>query len=163
MENFQIKSFKKGDEETIHKLVKTVYDEFVKHENTKEGNQLFYDWIAPENIAGRQKYQNNLWLAWSNDKLAGIIEIRDNKNITLLFVDRQFQGHGIASALFQTMLSECIKRETAINKFFVHASLCSVPVYKNLGFSVIHKTQKENGIYYVPMEMDIRKYRITKS
>ncbi|QGY47937.1 GNAT family N-acetyltransferase [Maribellus comscasis] len=155
MEEYSIKPFKQGNEKAVHQLVKTVYDEFVRHENTEEGNLLFYDWIMPQKIAARQKQQNNLWLAWSSNKIIGMMEIRDNQNITLLFVDKNYQKRGIARNLFQTALNEYKKREFNLDKFYVHASLSSVPVYKSLGFNVVSKARKENGIYYVSMETNI--------
>ena len=155
MKTVQIKSFQSGEEQAAHQLVKSVYDEYVAPENTPEGNQHFYDWIAPDQIAKRQEKQNNLWLAWDNVQLAGLIEIRDGNNITLLFVDKAWQKRGIATLLFQTALKECLKRNPDLDKFLVHASLCSVPVYKSFGFKVTEKARKENGIYFVPMELQI--------
>jgi len=155
MGRFEIRQFIPGDEKLIHELVKTVYDEFISQENSKEGNQLFYDWITTENIASRQQAQNNLWLAWEQKKLVGVIELRDKQHITLLFVDKSYQGLGIATQLFKKSVNESMNRFPEIDKFFVHASLCSVPAYKSLGFKVTGAAKKENGIYYVPMEMQI--------
>ena len=158
MGKFQIKQYNPGDEKLVHALVKTVYDEFISHENSKEGNKLFYDWITTENIAGRQQVQNNLWLAWERKKLAGVIEIRDKQHITLLFVDKLYQGLGIATQLFQKAINESIRRYPETDKFFVHTSLCSVPFYKSLGFKITGKARNKNGIYYIPMEIPISKH-----
>jgi hypothetical protein len=38
--------------------------------------------------------QINLLVAFLDSKLVGMIEIRDNKNTSLLFVDKEFQGQG---------------------------------------------------------------------
>lgn len=162
MKWLQIKRYKLGDEKPVHELVKSVYDEFISHENSIEGNELFYNWIAPDSIARRQEAQNNLWIAWADGEVVGIIEIRDNKNITLLFVDKFYQSRGIATNLLQTALSVSIGRNPKLEKFFVHASLCSMPVYKRLGFKVTGKARKDKGIYYVPMELPIEKSNYQK-
>ena len=157
MDCYKIKEYKPGHEQEVYCLVKAVYDEFISHENSTDGNQLFYEWISPGEIANRQKSQNNMWLAWMGKELLGMIEIRDSNTVSLLFVNKYYQNNGIARHLFQTALTECTKRGSDIDKFYVHASICSVLVYKNLGFYVTGKAHKENGIYYVPMEMTINK------
>ncbi len=155
MNLFRIKQYAPGNGQKVYSLIKAVYDEFVAPENSEGGNNLFYQWIAPNKIANRQKQQNNMWLAWDEEKIVGVIEMRDRNNITLFFVDKHYQNRGIARLLFQTAIAACTKRTPTIEKFHVHASICSVPVYKCFGFYETGKAHKRNGIHYVPMEMDI--------
>jgi predicted GNAT family N-acyltransferase len=152
----RIEKYQSGQEKEIHQLIKRVYDEFVAPDYTDEGNRLFYQWIESDMIAERQRDEINLWVTLDDsEKIVGIIEIRDNKNITLLFVDKAWQGQGIAKRLFTTALSEIIRRIPALRKLAVHASPCSVQAYKKLGFNETGEMQEESGIKYLPMEMDI--------
>lgn len=155
METIKIKPYKKGQESAIYHLIKKVYDEFVSKEYTNEGNEFFYNWISPEKIADRQKNKNNLWIATEGSKIVGMIEIRENKNISLLFVEKNYQGQGIATKLFKKALMVCIQRDPSIRKFYVHASMFSIPVYRKMGFAETNIIQEENGIKYLPMEMII--------
>jgi predicted GNAT family N-acyltransferase len=140
----------------IFQLIKIVYDEFVAIDYSEEGNRFFYNWIEPLKIAERQKNQINLWVAMDDSKLVGMIEIRENKYISLLFVEKTYQGQGIAKFLFQKSLKECLKREPKPDKFQVHASPFSIPIYKKLGFVETDSLQEEHGIKYLPMEMKIQ-------
>jgi GNAT superfamily N-acetyltransferase len=157
MNTIEIEQYQNGQEIMIHQLIKKVYDEFVSIDYCEEGNKFFYDWIQPSRIAERQRNQINLWVAFMDLKLVGMIEVRDNKFISLLFVDKDYQGQGIAKRLFDESLKEIIRRDSKLNKFYVHASPYSIPIYKKLGFIETDKMQEENGMKYLPMEMTINK------
>lgn len=152
---YKIQPYRNGQEEAISKLIKNVYDEFVAHDCAENGNQFFYDWIAPDKIANRQIDQVNLLVATIETKIVGIIEIRENKNISLLFVDKSCQGKGIARRLYKTALEICFSRDEQLEKFYVHASPFSIPVYERLGFKAKGSMQEQHGIKYLPMEMDL--------
>jgi GNAT superfamily N-acetyltransferase len=157
MDTMKIEKYQDGQEIAIHQLIKRVYDEFVSIDYSDEGNKFFYDWIQPSRIVERQKSQINLLVALVDSKLVGMIEIRDNKNISLLFVDKEYQGQGIAKRLFQESLKTCIQRDSALDKFYVHASPFSIPIYMKLGFEETDVMQVQFGIKYLPMEMKIKK------
>jgi len=156
MEKLIIKKFQKGQEESIFKLIKKVYDEFVAKDYSEEGNQFFYDWINPDKILERQKSQVNLLVALQDSQIIGMIEIRENINISLLFVDQEFHGQGIAKRLFKEALQMVIQRDSTIKKLYVHASPYSIPIYEKLGFVETDTLQENNGIKYLPMEMRVR-------
>jgi len=157
MGKVKIEFYQKGQETAIHQLIKTVYDEFVSGDYSEEGNQFFYDWIHPLRIAERQQTSESLLVAKVGSKLAGMIEIRDNHTISLLFVDKAYQRQGIARKLLREALKKCIRRNVMPDRIYVHASPFSMPVYKKLGFVETDAMQEENGIKYVPMEMRIKK------
>jgi ribosomal protein S18 acetylase RimI-like enzyme len=157
MNTIRIEKYKNGQEIMIHQLIKKVYDEFVSIVYCEEGNRFFYDWIQPSKIAERQHNQRSILVAFIDSKLVGMIETRDNKYISLLFVDKEYQGQGIARRLFDESLKEIIRRDSKPTKFYVHASPYSIPIYKKLGFIETDKMQEENGIKYLPMEMVIKK------
>jgi GNAT superfamily N-acetyltransferase len=157
MNSIRIALYKSGQEIMIHHLIKKVFDEFVSIDYSEEGNIFFYDWIKPSKIAERQRIQKNIWVAFVDSKLVGVIEIRDNKYISLLFVDKDYQGQGIAKKLFDKSLKEIIRRDPQLDKFYVHASPFSIPVYKNMGFIGTDNMQEDNGMKYLPMEMTINK------
>jgi GNAT superfamily N-acetyltransferase len=157
MNTVKIERYQSGQEIMIYQLIKKVYDEFVSVDYSNEGNRFFYEWIKPSKIAERQRNQINIWIAFIDSKLVGMIEIRDNKYISLLFVDKEYQGKGIAKKLFEKSLKEIIRRDPKLNKFYVHASPYSIPIYKKMGFIETDDMQEENGMKYLPMEMTIIK------
>jgi GNAT superfamily N-acetyltransferase len=157
MDTLRIEKYRIGQEIMIYQLIRKVYDEFVASDYSEDGNKFFYDWIQPLKIGERQCNQINIWVAFIDSVLVGMIEIRDNKFISLLFVDKEYQGQGIAKKLFEESLKETNRRDPNLSKFYVHASLYSVPIYKKMGFIETNEMQKENGIRYLPMEMTINK------
>ena len=157
MDTIKIEKYKNGQEITIHQLIKRVYDEFVSIDYSDEGNIFFYDWILPSKIAERQKNQVNFFVAYVDSKIVGMIEIRDNKNISLLFVDKEYQGQGIAKRLYHESIKVSIERDSTLEKFYVHASPYSIPIYMKLGFEKSDEMQIQFGIKYLPMEMKLIK------
>jgi predicted GNAT family N-acyltransferase len=59
--------------------------------------------------------------------------------------------------VFDESLKETIRRDPKLDKFYVHASPYSIPIYRKLGFIKTDKMQEENGIKYLPMEITINK------
>jgi len=157
MSTIRIEKYHPGQEDMVYKLIKMVYDEYVSNDYSDEGNRFFYDWIQPSKIAKRQLNQTNIWIAFKDSELVGMIEIRDNKFISLLFVDKKYQGQGIAKRLFNESLREIIQRDSNLDKFYVHASPYSIPIYRKMGFIETDIMHEENGIKYLPMEMKIKK------
>jgi len=51
----------------------------------------------------------------------------------------------------------------AIERIYVHASPFSIPIYRKLGFYETDIMQEENGIRYLPMEMEVKKMPDAKS
>lgn len=150
-----ISRYRSGQEQEISSLIKKVYDIYVAPDYPDEGNQHFYDWIAPEAIATRQKTQKTILIAQTNTSIVGMIEIRNNDRISLLFVDPDFQNQGIARKLFLEALKNCISQDSGLSKFYVHASPYSIEFYQRLGFKETGTIQETNGIKYLPMEMEI--------
>ncbi len=144
--------YRNGEEIEISKLIRKVYDEFVAPDYSDEGNNFFYNWILPENIAERQENKRQLWTARYGGKIVGIIEMRDNTYVSLLFVDKKYHGIGIAKMLLKELIKESLKRDAYNKKIFVHASLYSIDIYKKLGFKSTGDLKIENGILYLPME-----------
>ena len=155
MSPIKISPFQKGQEVLVHNLIKKVYDEFVSIDYTKEGNDFFYDGIKPSHIADRQSKQINILVAMDDSQIVGMIEVRNNNTISLLFVNKDYQGKGIAGNLFREALKIYKQRNPNLDKFYVHASPFSIPIYKKLGFVETDVMQEENGIKYLPMEMTI--------
>ena len=157
MNNIIINEYQPGQEFEIQLLIRSVYDEFVAPDYSEEGNLYFYEWIQPENIAERQKEKRNILTATIDKKIVGMIEIRQNSRISLLFVDKEYHTRGIARILFQESLFNSMKIDPDITHYFVHASPFSIPAYKKLGFTAMDTMKVQNGIKYLPMVFKINK------
>ncbi len=144
-----------GDEQRIHDLVKKVYDEFVAGDCTEEGNNTFYDFIKPESISMRLQSGNIIFICKEGDCIIGMIELKDLNHISLLFVDKDFQGLGIARKLFNETVG--IARSGGNNDFIdVNSSLFAIPIYTKLGFKTTSEVQIVNGIKFVRMKCELK-------
>lgn len=159
MESIQIEEFSPGQERAVYRLIRKVYDEFVAVDYIEAGNLFFYDWIEPEAIAARQLNGVNILLAKAGSKVAGMIEMRENNTVSLLFVDKTYQGKGIARKLLDQAIAMCLQREPKPAEIYVHASPFSIPVYQSLGFKATDVMQEQHGIKYLPMKMIIKEER----
>jgi GNAT superfamily N-acetyltransferase len=146
----QIENFKNGDEKPISLFVREVYDEFVAPDNPDHGNNFFYDFIKPKNIRTRIKDgTDSIFLCKADEKIVAVLSIRSKHHISLLFVDKSFQGRGIAGKLIRYYMHGV--KEPGIHEITVHASPYSTGIYERLGFSRDTDWRESNGIRYQPM------------
>src|SRR6185312_9254954 len=72
-------------------------------------------------------------VAYSDSKLAGFIAIRDGSHLFHLFIERSFQGQGLARRLWERAVKElCVPNSEGM--LTVNSSLNAVGVYKAFGF-----------------------------
>ena len=151
----KIEKYNPGEEQSIEKLIRIVYDEFVAPDYSEEGNNHFYDFIKPESIVERVNNGNIIFTAKDGKRMRGMIELKNYNHICLLFVDRRYHGLGIARDLFNKIV-ELVRDNTHVKLIDVHSSPFAVPVYERLGFRVISEMQEMDGIKFVTMEYDIQ-------
>ena len=145
-----IKPFSLGQEKEVNNLIRSVFKEFVGFEYSEEGNKVFNDFIKPENILERHKNGNIILTYEKNDRIIGMIEVRDNNHICLFFVDKKYHNKGIGRELFNEVL---LKIEGKTEYFEVNASPFSEEIYSKLGFKSIGEKKEINGILFIPMKM----------
>jgi GNAT superfamily N-acetyltransferase len=146
----QVQEFKAGEEKQISRFIREVFDEFVAPDYPESGNKFFYDYIQPKNIRKRIKEENNLIFTCKSDqKIVGVLGIRDKYHISLLFVDKTFHGRGIGGKLIRHYIAGIL--EPGIHELTVHASPYSTGIYERLGFSRETDWKEANGIRYLPM------------
>ncbi|MYK90244.1 MAG: GNAT family N-acetyltransferase, partial [Acidobacteria bacterium] len=86
-----------GEAAAVSALILSSFDEFIGPELTSEGNAEFRRFVAPEAIEARTAEDHFVRVATVDGVLAGMIEIRENNHVALLFVDKAHQHHGIAA------------------------------------------------------------------
>lgn len=83
-------------------------------------------------------------LAFVNNKLAGIISLREKDGyLDLLYVDKSYQGMGIAKRLYEKILIHA--QEQKIAKLTVHASLMAKPFFSKMGWKEEGQDTKAMG------------------
>ena len=92
-------------------------------------------------------------MATVDGALAGMIEIRENNHVALLFVDKAHQHHGIAKGLLHAALADARAADPDVERVTVNSSRYGVPAYEKLGFRQTGPERAVNGIAFIPMAM----------
>ena len=120
-----------------------------------EGIRNFEDFITDSGLKRlflMGAYQ--VMAAYEGSKIIGIISLRNENHISLLFVDRNYHKRGIGRALVLAM-AEYARAEMGQKKLTVNASPYGVEFYHRLGFTDTEPEKQQNGIIITPMELVI--------
>ncbi|MEI6100470.1 MAG: GNAT family N-acetyltransferase [Eubacteriales bacterium] len=135
-------------------LVWDVFQEFEAPDYAQEGIDTFHDFIKPDSILEKMERKEILfWSCMMGSSLAGVLAVRNDNHICLLFVRREFQRQGIARKLFLAAEEYC--RSLGLKNMTVNSSPYAVEAYRRLGFKDLAMEQTMNGIRYTPMEYAI--------
>jgi GNAT superfamily N-acetyltransferase len=123
---------------------------------TKEGIESFQNFIS-DTILHKMfilgEYQ--LFVACDGKKLVGMVSLRNETHISLLFVDEKYHKRGIGRSLLE-YISDYVKNEEGHRLLTVNAAPYATGFYHRIGFVDTGKLQMNDGIYFTPMEMSIR-------
>ncbi|MCR5507098.1 MAG: GNAT family N-acetyltransferase [Lachnospiraceae bacterium] len=91
--------------------------------------------------------------AFADNRIVGIIGVRNANHVSLLFVDKDYHRKGIASALLNRYYRDA--RAAGLTYVTVNSSPYAVEFYHKFGFvNTDHEIEKD-GIRFTPMRMDI--------
>lgn len=96
----------------------------------------------------------HLFVAYAGETLVGMITLRNDSHISLLFVDEKYHRQGIGRALVQYVRSY-LASETRASHLTVNSSPYGVEFYHKLGFRDIGPQEQKDGIIYTPMEFNL--------
>lgn len=137
---------------SLANFIRSVYDDSVALHYTQQGNDEFYKYITPEAIEEHLKTNHWILKAEGDDGLLGIIEIRDNKHLSMLFISSFHQRQGIGKQLLSVAIKKAKELNPSLEKMSVHSSPNSVVAYEKLGFKALTEEQVVNGIRFTTME-----------
>ncbi len=144
-----------GEESEVCDLVKRVFDEFVAPDYSQEGIDEFFRYSQPDALAQRSQNNHFVLLAVAEVRSVGMLEMRDYKHVSMLFVEAAFQRRGISRALLWQALDEGRKHKPNLSQVTVHAAPNSVRIYERLGFRAVNSEQLVNGMRFVPMLLEL--------
>lgn len=122
-----------------------------------EGVRSFEDFITDSELKRRfimGKYQ--MLVASSGGKVVGMISLRNETHISLLFVDRHYHKRGIGRALILA-LANYVRDEIGRTALTVNASPYGVEFYHRVGFQDMGPEMQRDGIIFTPMILDMSK------
>ncbi|WP_254562198.1 GNAT family N-acetyltransferase [Dyadobacter diqingensis] len=134
----KIRKFQISD---IEEIV-TLFYQTVHSVNTKDYTQQQVDaWASENDRTSRLKSwkqsmnSNDCYVAWIGDKVVGFSDVTPTGYLDRLFVHKDFQGQGIASALLDHIENEA--RKSGLTEIYTHSSITAKPFFENRGYQLI--------------------------
>ena len=119
---------------------------------SEEGITNFYRFVTDRILYRMFKAgQYQLFGYYIEDKLVGIISLRNSNHISLLFVDENHQYKGVARSLLK-FVNNYLLTEVGMQEVSVDSSPYAVDFYHHMGFVDMDKEITQNGIRYTPMK-----------
>jgi predicted GNAT family N-acyltransferase len=155
MESMKVtyRKIKDSEVSTVCALVSNVFVEYVSSRYSNEGIEEFFRYANADGMAQRSHENHFILVALHESQIIGMIEVRDFKHISLLFVASAVQRKGIGRALIRNAAEICLKADPSIGHMTVNSSPNAVDAYRAFGFQETNNEQERNGIRFIPMEM----------
>lgn len=90
-----------GEEVEVCNLVARSFNEFVAPDFGEDGIEEFFNYSNPRALRKRSEGDHFVLVAEAEGAIAGMIEIREMRHVSMLFVDKAFHRRGIAKNLFK--------------------------------------------------------------
>lgn len=131
----------------ISNLVLTSFDKYIAKDYSKDGQNTFYSFFNNGNLLlNILENKDFIIIAKEGKKIVGLLTTRGKTHISLLFVDENYHGRGIAKNLLNTLL-----KNSETNTLTVNSSPFGEKIYQQLGFSVTGLMTEKDGIKSIPM------------
>lgn len=79
---------------------------------------------------------HDTWIAETPDTIVGFADLADGGYLDRLYVHKDFQGRGVATAL-----CDCLEARTTASAVTVHASITSLPFFLRRGYRLIRPNE----------------------
>ncbi|MDM0115992.1 GNAT family N-acetyltransferase [Variovorax sp. J22R133] len=150
---FQIARASTGDAEAISQLIRGLVHHFTVDPDGR-GAEVFLSAITPGAIGGYVAAPNFCYfVARAQERLVGVVGVRDNTHLYHLFVDASCQGQGLSRRLWEQART-CAVEAGNHSGFTVNSSPNAIPVYERFGFRAVGERTEMNGIAFVPMRLE---------
>lgn len=117
------------------------------------GRRSFLSYASLVCFTFRQLGNHLSFGAHENGELIGIVEVRDARHISMLFVEPGKTRHGVATALFREALRYIRISNRDIEEITVNSSPYARPFYEKMGFRQSAPFVDEGGFVYTPMSL----------
>jgi GNAT superfamily N-acetyltransferase len=91
--------------------------------------------------------------AFIDERIVGILGVRNVNHVSLLFVDRDHHHQGIGTSLMNKYFADA--RREGITHVTVNASPYAVGFYHRIGFIDVKEEIEKDGIRFTPMRMEL--------
>ncbi len=135
-----------------------VYETFMKFEAEDYGEagiESFKDFISDPMLTRMFLLGSyHMYVATHQGKIVGMISLRDQNHISLLFVKDEYHRQGIGRKLIDT-IGAFSKEEYGKNEITVNAAPYGLEFYKKIGFQCTSGLRMNSGIKYTSMKKEL--------
>lgn len=112
-------------------------------------NNFHYSLTSTQLYIGFLQGKYTLFCAYDGKKVIGMLMLRDDEHISLLYVRERFQREGVGTQLVMACRQHC--RNKGVSELTVNASPTGLPFYLARGFTASSEECFEGGLRYTPM------------
>ena len=159
---FLYRAARPGEEAAVSNLVARSFNEFIAPDFSEEGIEEFFNYANPRSLAKRLEGSHFVLVAESEGEIIGMIEIREMKHISMLFVDKAHHGKGTGRELLRFALERIKSESLPPEEITVNSSRFAVPFYERLGFTKTSEEKTINGVVHVPMALTLHEGKILR-
>jgi len=154
-DSIQIRPMKQEEFQAVSDLVFRSFKNNVAAYYSEEGVETFFDYANPKALSERFLKDHFILVAVEKQALVGMIEIRNNRHISLLFVELLQQEKGIGKELLGKAIAMARQSDPEFKGLTVNSSPNAVEAYKRFGFAPTDSFQEKNGIQFMPMALEV--------
>ncbi len=147
-----IRFMREGEKRAVCDMVHKVFDLSVAPLYTEKGRRSFKDYADPEEMSARVNTDHFVLLALAGGDIAGMVEIRRHRHVSLLFVSPGFQGKGVGGLLLEKAVELCRKTDPQLREMTVNSSPNALRAYERMGFAPTGGEQVICGVRFIPMK-----------
>lgn len=133
----RVRPMQPAEAEQVSAMIMDSFNRFVAADFDDFGKENFADFAAPENLRLRQHYGYLTLVAEAGGEVRGMIQIRPPSHLLMLFVQKEFQGLGLATALVSEAIERVRKDPRPADFMTVNSSPYAIGFYRRLGFEPV--------------------------
>lgn len=157
MMNYEIRRLRPDEVDAALDLAMETYLEFEAPDYGPEGVTTFRRDIYDNEAfrAACMNGTNRMWGALDGDRIVGLMAMRGESHIVLVFTHRDYHRRGVASAILQALLNDVRRENPDLRRLTLNSSPYGLPFYLHAGFKPADVEKTINGIRFTAMTYDL--------
>ncbi|MBO4267348.1 MAG: GNAT family N-acetyltransferase [Lachnospiraceae bacterium] len=152
---YEVKPLKRKDWDLAMQLAWDTFLVYEAPEYEPEGVKNFHEFVKGDEL--RRMFAVGAYRAWGafdkNDVIVGVLGVRNNWHISLLFVEPTLHHQGIATSLLKNVFFEAAA--DGAKEMTVFSSPFAVEFYHKMGFTDTDHEKTADGIRFTPMKIEL--------
>ena len=155
MPDIQYRFMNSGEESLVSELALNAFNEFIAYECTDEGIYEIKSFFDPVAIKERSVENSFILVSVSNQRIIGMLEMKEYSHLSMLFVDKEFHRNGVARGLLNKSIEIAKSKNPRLRDITVNSSRYAETIYQRMGFVRTQRMQIEKGIKFIPMVLKL--------